>query len=73
MNFEQMRGNDKRSLEEITIDNVNQVLRGSKTAGKDIGYKLESVGNKLPVPNVEKINRFAKKVIDQEVKNDIEF
>lgn len=73
MNFEQMRGNDKRSLEEITIDNVNQALRGSKTAGKDIGYKLESAGNKLPIPNLEKINRFANKVIDQEVKSDIEF
>lgn len=73
MNFEQMRGDDKRSLEEITIDNINQVFRGSKAAGKDIGYKLESAGKKLPVPNVEKINRFAKKVIDQEVKTDIEF
>ncbi|MBP2016609.1 hypothetical protein [Anaerococcus degeneri] len=73
MNFEQMRGNDKRSLEEITIDSVNQVLRASKTASKDIGYKLKSAGHKLPIPNVEKINRFASKVIDQEVKNDIEF
>lgn len=73
MNIEQMRGNDKRSLEEITIDSVNQVFRASKTAGKDIGYKLKSAGNKLPTPNVEKINRFASKVIDQEVKNDIEF
>ena len=72
MNIDQMRGDDKRSLEEITIDNINQAFRGVKTAGKDIGYKLENAGNKLPIPNVEKINRFAKKVIDQEVKSDID-